>query len=98
MEWLTSFCFTINYNLVRRWLTLKKIKYNPNIYDVIRKNIRKYRKEKNMTSAELAELVDLSHDFIRQIESEKTAYNFSVETFYKISVALGVKLDDLIKE
>ena len=76
---------------------MKKIKFNPNIYDTIRKNIKKYRKEKNMTSAELAELVDLSHDFIRQIESTKAAYNFSVDTFYKISVALGVTLDDLIK-
>ena len=75
-----------------------QLKFNPNIYDTIRKNIKKYRKQKRMTSAELAELVDLSHDFIRQIESEKTAYNFSVETFYKISVALGVKLDDLIQE
>ena len=77
---------------------MKKLDFNPNIYDVIRKNIRKYRKEKKMTSAELAELVDLSHDFIRQIQSEKAAYNFSVDTFYKISVALEVSLDDLIKE
>ena len=77
---------------------MKELKFNPNIYDTIRKNIKKYRKERQMTSAELAELVDLSHDFIRQIESEKTAYNFSVDTFYKISVALDVKLDDLIKE
>lgn len=77
---------------------MKELKFNPNIYDTIRKNIKKYRKEKRLTSAQLAELVDLSHDFIRQIESEKTAYNFSVDTFYKISVALGVKLDDLIQE
>lgn len=77
---------------------MKQLNFNPNIYDTIRKNIKKYRKQKRMTSAELAELVDLSHDFIRQIESEKTAYNFSVETFYKISVALGVTLDDLIQK
>lgn len=77
---------------------MEELKFNPNIYDTIRKNIKKYRKEKGLTSAQLAELVDLSHDFIRQIESEKTAYNFSVDTFYKISVALGVKLDDLIQE
>lgn len=77
---------------------MNKLKFNPNIYDTIRRNIKKYRKEKGLTSAQLAELVDLSHDFIRQIESEKTAYNFSVDTFYKISVALGVKLDDLIQE
>ena len=77
---------------------MNELKFNPNIYDTIRKNIKKCRKEKGMTSAQLAELVDLSHDFIRQIESEKTAYNFSVDTFYKISVALDVKLDDLIQE
>ena len=72
--------------------------YKTNIYDIIRKNIKKYRKEKGLTSAQLAEMVDVSHDFIRQIESTKVAYNFSVDTFYKISVALGVKLDDLIQE
>ena len=75
-----------------------KLKFNSIIYDTIRRNIKKYRKRKGITSAELAEAVDLSHDFIRQIESEKTAYNFSVDTFYKISVALDVKLDDLIQE
>ena len=77
---------------------MRKPKFKTNIYDIIRKNIKKYRNEKGLTSAQLAEMVDLSHDFIRQIESEKTAYNFSVDTFYKISVALNVKLDDLIKD
>ena len=65
------------------------------IYDVIRRNIKKYRKEQGMTSAQLAEAVGLSHDFIRQIESEKTRYNFSVDTLYKISQALHVGMDQL---
>lgn len=77
---------------------MNKIIFDDKIYDTIRKNIKKYRKERKMTAAELAEIVDLSHDFIRQIESEKVGYNFSVETFYKISVALGVGLDDLIEK
>jgi transcriptional regulator with XRE-family HTH domain len=77
---------------------MKKLEFEPNIYDVIRKNIKKYRKKANMTSAELAEAVELSHDFIRQIESQKAAYNFSVDTFYKISVALGVSMDKLIEK
>ena len=77
---------------------MKKPKFKPNIYNVIRKDVKKYRKERGLTSAQLAEMVDLSHDFIRQIESEKTAYNFSVETFYRLAVALDVKLDDLIKD
>ena len=77
---------------------LKTLNFDNNIYDTIRKNIKKYRKQKGLTSAQLSELVDLSHEFIRQIESEKIAYNFSVDTFYKISVALDVKLDELIQK
>lgn len=77
---------------------MNKIEFDNNIYDTIRKNIRKYRKERKITCAELAEMVGLSHEFIRQIQSDKAAYNFSVETLYKISVALNVSLDDLIKK
>ena len=74
------------------------LNFDENIYNTIRKNIKKYRKERGLTSAQLAEMVDLSHDFIRQIESEKVGYNFSVETFYKISVALEVSLYKLIEK
>lgn len=77
---------------------MENIKSDDTIYDTIRRNIKKYRKEKGITSAQLAEMVDLSHDFIRQIESEKTRYNFSVETLYKISVALDVSLDKFIEK
>ncbi|MBE6112458.1 MAG: helix-turn-helix transcriptional regulator [Peptococcaceae bacterium] len=77
---------------------MKEIIFDADIYNTIRKNIKKYRKEKGLTSAQLAEMVDLSHDFIRQIQSEKTGYNFSVETFYKISVALGVTMDMLAQK
>ncbi len=74
---------------------MANMEQNSSIYDTIRKNIRKYRKEKGITSAQLAEMTGLSHDFIRQIQSEKTRYNFSVETFYKISLALDVSMDML---
>ena len=69
--------------------------FDPNLYDTIRKNIRQRRKAQRMTSAQLAETVGLSHDFIRQIQSNKAGYNFSVETFYKIAVALDVSMDEL---
>lgn len=77
---------------------MEELKFDKNIYNTIRKNIRKYRREKGITSQQLAEMVDLSHDFIRQIQSDKAAYNFSVDTFYKISVALGVTVDMLIQK
>ena len=72
--------------------------FNTDIYNIIRRNIKKYRKEKGLTAAELAEMVGRSHDFIRQIESEKAGYNFSLETFYRISIALGVSMDKLAEK
>ena len=77
---------------------MKEVNFDPNIYDTIRRNIRRYRLQNNITSSELADMVGLSHEFIRQIQSEKIAYNFSVDTLYRISVVLGVSLDDLIKK
>lgn len=74
---------------------LDSLVFDADIYNTIRRNIKKYRQEKGLTAAELAELVGRSHDFIRQIESEKVGYNFSLDTFYRISVALGVSMDKL---
>jgi len=77
---------------------MKIIEFEHDIYGIIRKNIKRYRKQRKMTAAQLAETVELSHEFIRQIESEKVAYNFSVDTLYRISVALEVGVDDLMKK
>ncbi len=77
----------------------QNIEFDNDIYNTIRHNINRYRKERGITSAELADLTGLSHDFIRQLQSNsKRTYNFSVETFYKISVALNVSLDKLIEK
>jgi len=72
------------------------IEFDYDIYNTIRKNIKICRKQRKMTSEQLAELVDLSHDFIRQIESEKVANSFSVDTLYRIAVALDVSVDVLM--
>ena len=77
---------------------MKKLEFDNNIYGTIRKNIKKYRKEKKITAAQLAEMIDLSHDLIRQIESEKVAPNFSVDTLYRISIALEISVDKLMKK
>lgn len=79
-------------------MTMKQLEFNLELYDTIRRNIKRYRNEKGLTSAQLAELIGVSHDFMRQIESEKIQKNFSVDTFYRISVALGVGMDELAKK
>lgn len=73
------------------------VKCMEDIYKIIRHNIKKYRLLKNMTQAELAEKADLTHDYIRQIESDKVANTFSVQTLYDISIALDIDLCLLFK-
>ena len=65
-------------------------KYEINIYEQIARNIKKYRKEAGITQAVLAERVGVSHEFIRRIESKKGKKTFSVDTIWKISLAVNV--------
>lgn len=53
--------------------------------------------EKTKNDEKVEEKSDLSHDYIRQIESEKIANTFSVQTIYDISVALDVSIELLFK-
>lgn len=65
-------------------------KYELNIYEQISRNIKKYRKIAGISQAELAERVGVSHEFIRRNESKKGIKSFSVDTLWKISLALDV--------
>ena len=65
-------------------------KYEINIYEQIARNIKKYRKQAGITQAVLAERVGVSHEFIRRIESKKGVKTFSVDTIWKISLAVNV--------
>ena len=68
-----------------------------NLYEAIASNFKKYRKEANITQAELSERVGVSHEFIRRIESKKGIKTFSVDTLYKISIALNTDIGNLFK-
>ena len=65
-------------------------KYEVNIYEQIAKNLKKYRNIADISQAELAEKVGVSHEFIRRNESKKGRKSFSVDTLWKISLALNI--------
>lgn len=68
------------------------------IYDTVRLNIRKYRRKKGITQQELADLADLSHGYIRDIESINMRVTFSLDAVEKIANALDVKIKDMFEE
>lgn len=67
-------------------------------YDVIRINIRKYRKEKGYNQAKLASEADLSVDYISEIESLRKKKSFSIATLGRIADVLDVKIENFFKE
>lgn len=65
-------------------------------YKLLGKNIKEIRKSLKITQEQLAEKIDVSTVFISQIEN--ATRKPSLETIYKISLTLGVKIDTLINK
>lgn len=65
-----------------------------NIYNVIGKNIKKYRKRKGLTQRKLAEILLLSESFIAKLESE-TYQTISIDTLEQIANILEIEIVDL---
>lgn len=68
------------------------------VYEIIARNIKYYRKKKNLTQAELAELTEYSHEFIRRIEAPNSKKNFSIDAVSNIANALDVELELLFSK
>ena len=54
---------------------MKKKDKHIDVYELIAKNIKYYRKSRNMTQAELAEKTEYSHEFIRRIDAVSNIAN-----------------------
>lgn len=73
------------------------------IYNVIGRNVKKYRKEKHLTQAQLAEKIDYSLSFIASIESKKKYQTFSLGALWRIASVLEIDMyklciDDTISD
>lgn len=77
---------------------MKRVYFSKSIYNNIRNNVKKYRRQKGLTSADLATAIGITDEYMRRLESQKSNCGFSFETLYKISVALEVSIDMLIQK
>ena len=66
-------------------------------YKIIRKNIKKYRKEKNLTQDTLAEMTDLSRQYICDIENEKRNKHITISALGRIADALDTPISKLFE-
>ena len=77
---------------------MANVESNKNIYDTVRRNIKKYRRMKKMTQQELADASYLSHGYIREIESTNMGATFSLDAVEKIANALGIEIKLLFED
>lgn len=68
---------------------------NKDIYLVIAKKLKEYRKQKHITQKELAKITGYSYAYIRRIEAPNCSKNFSVLTLYNICSALDIDIGSL---
>ena len=68
------------------------------IYLLVSNNIKKYRKVNKMTQKELAKRSGYSYAFIRRIEGPHCKKNFSLQTVFIISYALGIEIKSLFED
>lgn len=68
-----------------------------NIYNIIGRNIKKYRTEKNLTQRELAEKLLMSDSFIAKLESI-THQTISIDTLEQISFVLETDIKNFFNK
>ena len=76
-----------------------KIKFHNDYYyyDIVRKNIKKYRKIAGLTQQELADMIGVSMHYISQIESAKPYKYFTLIIIGRIADALNIDIKDLFE-
>ncbi len=76
------------------------------IYELVSKNIKYYRLHNNsqyskygkLTQEKLAELCDVSHSLISNIESAKVQQSFSLAILYRIAQVLEIDISKLFEK
>lgn len=63
-------------------------------YTIIRKNIRKYRLEKKLTQQDLADMTELSREYMCDIENESRNKHLTISVLGRIAESLEKDIRD----
>lgn len=67
-------------------------------YKIIRKNIRKFRLKQNLTQQDLADMTDLSREYICDIENESRNKHLTISVLGRIAEALNIEITNFFME
>jgi len=66
-------------------------------YNLIRKNIKQIRLENNLTQKELANMIDISREYVSDIESDTRNKHVTISLLGRIAEVLNVEIVDFFK-
>lgn len=73
--------------------------FNSNFKKVVCYNIRKYRKESGMSVMQVSEIIGVTPEYFKRIESlNDPRKNCSLTLLYKLSILFNKKIDDFFIE
>ena len=61
-------------------------------YSIIRKNIRRIRNEKNLTQQDLADMIEMSREYVCDIENEKRNKHLTIAVLGRIAEAMNTHI------
>lgn len=67
-------------------------------YVIVRRNIKKIRKSKNLTQQQLSELTEVSREYICDIENDSRKKHVTIAVLGRIAKALNTPISDFFKE
>ena len=67
-------------------------------YSIIRKNIKRIRLEKNLTQQNLADMINMSREYICDIENESRSKHPTIAVIGRIADALEIDISDIFHE
>lgn len=65
---------------------------NEYYYSIIRKNIKKFRVEQKLTQQDLADMTEMSREYICDIENEKRNKHLTIAVLGRIAEALNIDI------
>lgn len=66
---------------------------NEYYYSIIRKNIRKFRLEQKLTQQDLANMIEMSREYICDIESESRNKHLTIAVLGRIAESLKIPIE-----
>lgn len=67
-------------------------------YRIIRQNIRKHRNDQGLTQQDLADMTDMSREYICDVENESRNKHLTIAVLGRIAEALNVPIEEFFRD